>query len=1057
MKLILKKVFLFSSVFCLSLPVFSDVDTTSGMRGTVNVSGATVVAEHTPTGITKTTTTGSSGNFSFSFLPIGGPYTVKVTAQGYNSESIDGLYLNLGDPLSFGVTLTASGAADEIVVTAKPAEAFKMGTSTVLTRDDMDAVPTINRSVADFAKMDPRVSVNGGVGRNAQISVMGANARFNDFTIDGVSFNDPFGLNANGFGTMRNPVSMDFVDQISVDITPFDVSRGNTTGGSIAAVTKSGSNEFHGSAFYQNRDEGNVGDYDGQDFPEFEDEVMAFTFSGPIIKDRLFFFAGYEENTKSLPGLFGTIDSGAQNPAEYVTTAIANEIRQYTIDNYGGYDAGYINLVTFDETHEEWTVKLDAVINDDHRATLNLSHSEDLTPQRFNNWSRTVFSNNWYYKPPEIDRASFTLYSDWSDRLSTKFKYTSYEMEEDDASYGDDFFPEMAITMTDPNNSSNEDVVFLGGDRFRAANLINVESEFLTFKADFDNDDHVYTVGFERDDSDVVNLFIARYNAEVRFRSFEDYKNGIWSRLRIHEPYAGHEAVGTMAADFEVEKTSMYIQDKWFVNNDLTVMFGIRYDAVETPIAPATNVNFVSEYGFSNASTFDFDVLQPRFSFNMDATDLFAGSENVIAATLRGGRGLFMGRIPRVWYGNAYSRTGATGDYRGWFSNCAGITDPNDDDYSSRCPGNMPKGDPTAFWLTSPDSNYTIPSADDPYGVAQSTDPNFEAPSSWRTSLGLDLLLESGWDITLEYNLDQVRNAVFFTDLGLEREGTLADGRGYYGGRGDYRLTNTDEGTTEAWTISTAKEFGDIKWYAGYTKMRANDIFELTSAQSESSYGRSVRADGENISAARSNFMVEHKFISSLDYTTQIFGNNDTRFSLVYVAKSGEPYSVTFDGYDDAFANDRSDGGYDAAYIPTGASDPNVVFSSSAVAETVMAHINGSGLAGYKGQIVPRNAFNSPWIRSLDMRITQDIEVMDGHKVILYLDVTNLLNLIDDDKGVIREYSNRSRQIILDEDNPYDSQGRYNITGVDPDDGLFVYNQDGQSSYQWNLGFKYQF
>jgi hypothetical protein len=1047
MKLILKKIFLFSSVFCLSLPVFSDVDTTSGMRGTVNVTGATVVAEHTPTGITKTTTTSSSGSFSLSFLPIGGPYTVKVSAPGYNSESIDGLFLNLGDPLSFGVTLTSTSAADEIIVTAKPAEAFKMGTSTVLTRTQMDAVPTINRSVADFAKLDPRVSVNGGVGRNAQISVMGANSRFNDFTIDGVSFNDPFGLNANGFGTMRNPVSMDFVEQISVDITPFDVSRGNTTGGSIAAVTKSGSNEFHGSAFYQNRDEGNVGDYDGQDFPEFEDEVIAFTFSGPLIKDKLFFFAGYEENTKSLPGLFGTIDSGAQNPARVVTTALANEIRQYTIDNYGGYDPGYINLVTYDETHEEWTVKLDAVISDDHRATLNVSHSEDLTPQRYNNWSRTVFSNNWYYKPPEIDRASFTLYSDWNDRISTKFKYTSYEMEEDDASYGDDFFPEMNITITDPD-SGDRDNVFLGGDRYRGANLINVESEFLTFKADFDNDDHIYTVGFERDDSEVVNLFIARYNGEVRFRSFEDYKNGIWSRLRIHEPYAGHDAVGTMAADFEVEKTSLYMQDKWFVNSDLTVMFGIRYDAVETPIAPDTNVNFVEEYGFSNASKFDFDLIQPRFSFNADVSDLFANNENIIAATLRGGRGLFMGRIPRVWYGNAYSRTGATGDYRGWFS-----YDPT----ASNFPGPMPKGDPTAFWLTSPDSKYVVPDGSNPYGVAQSTDPNFEAPSSYRTSLGLDLLLDNGWDVTFEYNLDQVNKAVFFTDLGLEREGTLADGRGYYGGRGDYRLTNTDEGTTEAFTISGAKQFGDLNFYAGYTNMRANDIFELTSAQSESSYGRSVRADGENISAARSNFMVEHKFITTLDYTTQIFGNNDTRFSLVYVAKSGEPYSVTFDGYDDAFANDRSDGGYDAAYIPTGASDPNVVFSSAAVAESVMAHVNASGLAGYKGQIVPRNAFNSPWIRSLDMRITQDIQVMEGHKVILYLDITNLLNLIDDDKGIVREYSNRSRQIILDEDNPYDSQGRYNIIGVDPDDGLFVYNQDGQSSYQWNLGFKYQF
>ena len=619
-------------------------------------------------------------------------------------------------------------------------------------------------------------------------------------------------------------------------------------------------------------------------------------------------------------------------------------------------------------------------------------------------------------------------------------------MEEDDASYGDDFFPEVNITVRDAV-TGDRDNVFLGGDRYRGANLINVESEFLTLKADYDNDDHVYTVGYERDDSDVVNLFIARYNGEVRFNSFDDYKNGIWSRLRIHEPYAGHDAVGSMAADFEVEKTSMYIQDKWFVNNDLTVMFGLRYDAVETPIAPDTNVNFVKEYGFSNSETFDFNLLQPRFSFNMDATDLFSNREKVVAATLRGGRGLFMGRIPRVWYGNAYSRTGATGDYRGWYSY---------DTSASNFPGPMPKGDPTAFWLGA-GSKYTVPSGDNPYGVAQSTDPNFEAPSSWRTSLGLDILTQGGWDVTLEYNLDEVRQAIFFTDLGIEQEGTLADGRGIYGGRGDYRLTNTDQGTTEAWTISTAKQFGDLNWFAGYTKMRANDVFELTSAQSESSYGRSVRADGENISAARSNFMVEHKFITSLDYTTQLIGENDTRFSLVYVRKSGEPYSVTFDGNEDAFANDRSDGGYDAAYIPTGASDPNVVFASSAVADAVMAHVNSSGLRSFKGSVVPRNAFNSPWNSSLDLRITQDIEVMEGHKVIVYLDITNLLNLIDDDKGIITEYSNRSRQIILDSDNPYDSAGRYNIVGVDPDDGLRVYNKDGQSSYQWNLGFKYQF
>ena len=1047
MKSIKKHIIFLFSVAIFSLPFYADVDTTSGMRGSVNVGGATIVAEHTPTGITKTTTAGSSGSFSLSFLPIGGPYSVEVSAPGYDSESIDGLYLSLGDPLNFGITLRSSSAADEVVVTGKAVSAFKMGTSTLMTRADMDAVPTINRSVADFAKMDPRVSVNGGVGRDAEISVMGANTKFNDFTIDGISFNDPFGLNDNGFGTMKNPVSMDFVDQISIDITPFDVSRGNTTGGSIAVVTKSGTNDFHASAFYQKRDEGNVGDYEDQPFPVFEDEVKAFTASGPIIKDKLFFFVGYEENEKSLPGLYGTKDSGAQNPASVVTTALAEEIRQFTIANYGGYDPGYTNLVTFPETHEEWTVKIDAVLSDEHRATFNVSHSEDLTPQRYNNWSRVVFSNNWYYKPPEIDRASFTLYSDWSDRLSTKFKYTSYEMEEDDASYGDDFFPEMNITVRDAV-TGDRDNVFLGGDRYRGANLINVESEFLTLKADYNMDDHVYTVGYERDNSDVVNLFIARYNAEVRFNSFDDYKIGKWSRLRIHEPYAGHNAVQSMAADFEVEKTSMYIQDRWFVNSDLTVQYGIRYDSVLTPMAPDTNVNFVKQYGFSNSAKFDFEVLQPRFSFNMDVSDsLFGDSDRVVAATLRGGRGLFMGRIPRVWYGNAYSRTGATGDYRGWFSF---------DETASNFPGYMPVGsDPTAFWLTAP-SKYVVPDGSNPYGVAQSTDANFEAPSSWRTALALDMITKGGWDVTLEYNLDQVRQAVFFRDLGHYKQTTLADGRGVYGGRGDYNLTNTDQGATEAWTISAFKEFGDIKWYAGYTNMRATDIFELTSAQSESSYGRSVRADGENITAQRSNFMVEHKLISSLDYTTQLIGENDTRFSLVYVRKSGEPYSVTFDGYDDAFANSRSDGGYDAAYIPSGANDPNVVFASDAVASAVMAHVNSTGLSQYKGGIAPRNAFNSPWNSSLDLRITQDIDTGVG-KVILYLDVTNILNLLNEDKGIIREYSNRSRQIILDEDNPYDSQGRYNIVGVDPDDGLYVYNKDGQSSYQWNLGFKYEF
>jgi len=1022
----------------LSGPVFADVDTTANLKGSVNVGGASVEVTHNPTGLTKTTTASSSGNFSVSFLPPGGPYSVKVSAAGYDTELLEGLYLQFAKSGQVAITLSRS-ATEEIVVSAEAGSAaFKVGTGTVLSRDEMDAVPTINRSVADFAKLDPRVSINSASSRDTQISVMGANNRYNDFSIDGVSFNDPFGLNANGFGTMRNPISLDFVDQISVDITPYDVSRGNTTGGSIAVVTKSGTNDFHGSVYYSERNEDNVGeDMDGNDYPAFEEETTVFTFSGPIIKDRLFFFVGYEEFEKALPSLYGTADSNAQNKLDYVTSAIADQIKSIAMNTYG-YDAGVLNNITYPETHEEYTVKLNAVINDAHRAVLNVSHSESELPQ---DYGVGHFSNNWYKKPPEIDRASVTLYSDWTDRLSTKIKVTNYEMEEDDSSYGDDLFPEANIEVCDPNNASVCDNIYLGGDRYRGANFINVESDYFTFKATYDADDSEFTFGYEREESDIYNLFIARYNGEIHFDSVADFENGLWSYLRFHTPIAGNDQVDTAAAAFSVEKDTLYAQNKWYASDDLTVTFGFRYDSVETPDQPVLNPNFLARNGVPNNSPFKFSLVQPRFSFNYDATDLF-DSDKIASATIRGGRGLFMGRIPNVWYGNAYSRSGGLTDYNRFRSYDATI-------------GNMPAAsvaDPHFFWL-GPTSSYQVRSAW--FGDAQGTSPNFQAPSSWRSNLALDLMLSSGWDLTVELNLDEIDKGVFYQDLGLERTGTLADGRGTYDGANDFWLTNDDQGETEAFTISAYKDFNGLKFMAAYTNLNASDVYGLTSSQAESNYQYMPRWDGENLPAARTSFMNEHKFLATLDYTAQIIGDNDTRFSLVYIRKSGEPFSVVFDdaGWDSVngpmFYSDQA-----LAYIPSGADDPNVNFSDAATAAAVMAHVNSTDLAGYKGTYAPRNAFTSPWYGRLDLRITQDIEVMDGHKVVVYLDMLNLLNMLDDESGIVQDYNyNASRQILVDGT----TNGKFNITGVDPDDNLFIRNGDGQSAWGINLGFAYKF
>ena len=569
-----------------------------------------------------------------------------------------------------------------------------------------------------------------------------------------------------------------------------------------------------------------------------------------------------------------------------------------------------------------------------------------------------------------------------------------------------------------------------------------VDEDVLIFKATYDNDDNVITFGIERAETDVYNLFIARYNGEIQFNSIEDFEAGAWSYLRFHTPIAGNDQVGTAAADFQIEKDTMYIQNKWYASDDLTVSFGFRYDSVLTPTEPHLNPKFLERNGIGNNQKFDFDLIQPRMSFNYDATSMFG--DRVVDATIRGGRGLFMGRIPRVWYGNAYSRSGGLTDYNRFRS------------YSSVI-GNMPAAsvaDPHFFWL-GPTSSYEVRSAW--YGDAQGTDPRFEAPSKWRSNIALDIITEKGYDFTVEYNRDETNEGVFYKDLGLTQTGSLADGRGTYSGAGDFWLTNTDKGNAEAFTFIMKKAIGDVQFMTAYTNMNSNDVYPLTSAQAESAYGYTQRWDGENLNASRSSFMVEHKFLATLDYTAQLIGNNDTRFSLVFVRKAGEPYSVSFDepGYNSVSGNSRFYADYSLAYIPTGASDPNVSFTSSAVASAVMDHVNSTGLSAYKGSHAPRNAFNSPWYSRLDLRITQDINVFDDHKIIVYLDLLNLLNMIDDEKGIVREYGyNNSRQILVD---GVTSTGQFIISGVDPDDSLWIQNNDGQSAWNINLGFKYQF
>ena len=1030
--------------------ISANVDTTARIKGSVNIPGASIEAVHTPTNYKKSVVASETGNFNINFLPIGGPYRITIRKAGFDTQQIEVASLSVSDPLKITVVMAQSDLDNVEVVGSRVARST-VSSGSVLSRDQIDEIPTITRNIADYLKFDPRVTINNGNARSTEVSVMGKNSRLNDFTIDGVSFNDAFGLNDSGFATMKNPISIDFVDEITVDITPYDASKGNATGGTITAITKSGTNEFHGSAYYTSRDKGNIGDLpNGEEYTDFEEEAMAFTFSGPIIKDRLFFFVGYEESEDIRPSLWGTSDSNATNKWD-ITSAQMDAISSHMLSTYG-YTAGSYNSITYPTTQEQYIIKLNGSINEDHRAELVYQVTEDSFWSNYDRASQPVFSNNYYDIPPETERTTFTLYSDWTDRFSTRIRISDRMFTQDanspDGGYGG-LFPEFHIY-------EGNEIIYVGPDRYRGHNLIEVDQQLTSIKASYDLDDHYLTFGYETDESSVYNSFINRYNGEINFRSLDDFYANTHSRVEtfaVATDYGGpfslvRDDPTLPAARFDVEEKIMFIQDEWQVSDVLSLTAGIRRYEFDIPQQAILNQSYLSNIGYANNATVSYRVSQPRFSFDLDVSDMwFGGNDNIVSADLTGGIGVFHGRLPKVFFSNGFGRSSADSFYSRFLS-CAGplpnlgsaattgVTDPRFFWYRSTASTCAPKDSSSAYW------KYT-----------HSSDPGFEGPSSTRSNIKLALQTANGYDITVEYNNDQVKQDVAFKDASFEIESTLADGRVTSDSGENTYLTNTQDGGGHAFTLTASKEFDNgISMYTGYTNMETRDVFAMTSAQHSSSYGYQPRGNGENVPEARSSFMAEDKFVIALSYTAQLIGDNDTKFSLLGIRKSGEPYSITFDG--DAY-NGKGRDGYDLAYIPTGPNDPKVVFSSAAAATEVMNFVNSSCASGAKGTIIARNTCTAPTQTRIDMRITQNFDVMDGHKVIVYLDIQNLMNLLDEDKGWAQEVgSNVSRAIMID---GADAQGRHIMTGADSDDNFFYSTSNGQSMWQMNLGVAYKF
>jgi len=1001
-----------------SLNTFASNDTTSALRGDAGVADASVTVTNVSTGISKTTSSDANGVFSIGNLKPGGPYKITVSKAGYATETLDNVYLTVSETAKLSVDLVLTSDIDDVVVTGTRSSSVQ--TSLAVTSEDISRIPSIERSISDYVKRDSRIFVEG-TSRNATIAVSGTNNRYNNFTVDGIEQNDQLGLNANGFPSVRNPISIETIEQIQVDISPFDVSKGNFTGASINAVTKSGTNEFKGSYYEYSTDEDDVGRLNDERASQFSDETKGFVLGGPIIKDKLFFFASVEEFTSVTPA----------EPYTYrtATQALIDEVREQTIALYN-YDPGTTSFLPPPEMADKELLKLDWYINDNHRLEYVYSFSEDNQVRPYNYDIR--FSSHYYNYPATTEKDTYAYYGDISDNLYVQVKYSEVEWANDQDALGGEDFPHVEIRIDQPDGTytgtGSREVIFLGPDKYRSANEGFAFDEILNIKAVYSMGDHEYTVGYDSIDKRLGNLFISRENGAYRFNGVDNYYAGIPYYFRFNKSATGdpYYAMAGFSGTFE----TFYIQDKWYLSDILTVNYGLRYDSFEMDAGPAYNEYGSSLLGFRNDTPASTSILQPRFGFQLDATDMnLFSSERIVSAEIRGGYGLFAGRVPNVWLASPFANSGVVqyGSRTGRY----GVPDcvTGNEISCFKAPETISQDFPYAnFASTSP---------------AQGIDPSYDTPSTWKLNLELLLTTANGTDIKLAYNKDDSEDGIGFADASASVRTIGKTGVIRYDTDDAFYVTNAEGTSSESITLSVDKDFDNgVSVFASYTNLDAESGWVATSSQLSSNLEYMPRVDLMNVGVGKTPWAIDHRLVAGLNYTANWFKNAPTNFSLFYKAYSGKRFSYVFDGLYDGY-----DDGSTLIYIPT-VSDPNVVYNGVSEGE-VLSAVAGLGTPGTH---VEANSGQLPYTRQLDLRIAQEIPSVLDHKLIIYFDLLNVMNFINDEKGhsYFQRYSSRG---IL-ESSGLNSDGQIVITGTDtrgPSIDSYA------SRYRMQLGFTYKF
>ena len=1061
--------------------------TTSSLNGKVTdasenpLPGATVVAVHGPTGTKYAAITDFDGFYRIQNMRVGGPYRVTITYVGFNGYVKDGLYLQLGQSERVSTQLQESTSElEEVVITASRDNLFdsgRTGAETTVGSRKVNTLPSISRNIADFARLTPQAQVSG----DDIISISGQNNRYNAIYIDGAVNNDVFGLAANGTNggqTGVSPISLDAIESFQINVAPFDVKQSGFAGGSINAITRSGTNELTGSTYYLLRNQDLAGKTpeaianggERTKLSDFKAETYGIRIGGPIIKDKLFFFVNYERQDNETPQPFD-FSTYRGNASE----ADINNLRQFLLSTYN-YDPGVFNNNTSSLVSDKFIAKIDWNINQNHNLSFKHSYVRaDQLDANASTGSSINFTNRAVSFESITNSTAIELSSKFSERVSNNL-VVGYTVVNDDRNPNGNPFP--AVQIFDGSNES----IFFGSEPFSTANKLDQKTLTITDNVQISSGRHTVTLGTNNELASADNVFFRQNFGEYRFNSLNDFLTG-QNANRYRRGYSllggfGDDSEG--AAKFDLFQFGIYAQDEVKITDNFNFTAGLRVDipywedGLENEDFNTRTVALLEDAGKDlqgarvgkgiNARAH----ISPRLGFNWDVN----GKKKT---QIRGGLGIFTSRVPLVWPGGTYNNNGVT----------AGFVEVNGT-------SNTPDFEPNVNNQFSD----PLPGSGAIGGQIDLFAPNFKLPQVMKYNIAFDQKLPKGFTFSADFIYNDNITAVYYENLNLEGPQFFSTGSGSRPNYGFQRIdrtyqgiflaSNTGEGSSYNISGTIGKNFYsslvDIFTQVSYSYGDSDGIFDGTSSQNSSQWNNLETVNGSNRpDLSTSDFSPGHRIVANSTIEFKWSDNLKTRIGLFYQGAEGSPFSYVYGNGVNGNRPPRGgdllrDTGNNGAliYVPSNQAeanlvdrldaDGNVVATAAEQWQALNSFIEGNDhLRSRRGQFAERNGDRSEWSHIVDLKFAQEFSLNFGdqkHTLEFTADIFNFTNLLNKEWGV-RSFSGSFDAVGLINFEGYQADGTTPTFTYNPSNegAINLVDDSGLNSSRWQMqvGLRYTF